>query len=295
MDWSKSKSIFIVVFLILDVFLYSLYLNRHTEAQKVPILGEKNIEARLKDDNITYGVLPANIEKAAYISGKVKNFKDEKLQLQNVQNMIIEDDNKLVVHLRESVKIPTTLEKATFNEFLKQQVYNGTSYSLWKIDEENRKATFFQSVNNRTIYYNINGVLTIYWNEDNEIVMYEQTILENIEEYEEEETLLTPVQVFQALYSKGLLKPDSRITEMKLGYSTLVQLTQTQVFVPTWEVQVKTADDNIEEYFVNAVEGKVIDVQVDSSKVEEVESEEEALEAEEVKDAKEVLKEVDIE
>jgi regulatory protein YycI of two-component signal transduction system YycFG len=294
MDWSKSKSIFIVVFLILDVFLYSLYLNRHTEAQKVPILGEKNIEARLKDDNITYGVLPANIEKASYISGKVKNFQNEKVQLQNVQNATIEDSNKLVVQLRESVKIPETLEGVNFSEFLKQYVYNGTSYSLWKVDEENRQATFFQSVNNRTIYYNINGVLTIYWNEDNEIVMYEQTILEKIEEYDEEETLLTPVQVFQALYSKGLLKPDSRIMEMKLGYSTLVQLTQTQVFVPTWEVQVKTADENIEEYFVNAVEGKVIDVQLDSSKVEEVENEE-ALEAEEVKEAKEVLKEVDIE
>lgn len=292
MDWSKSKSIFIVVFLILDVFLYSLYLNRHTEAQQVPILGEKNIEVRLKDDNITYGALPTNIEKASYISGRVKNFEEEKVQLKNVQTATIENNNKLIVQLREPVKIPNTLEEANFSEFLKQYVYNGANYSLWLVDEENRRATFFQSVNNRTIYYNNNGVLTVYWNEDNEIVMYEQTILEKIEEYEEEETLLTPIQVIQALYAKGMLKPDSRITNMKLGYSTLVQLT-TQVFVPTWEVQVNTSDDNTEEYFVNAVEGKVIDVQIDSSKVEEVENEVEgALESEEVKEAK---KEVDTE
>lgn len=293
MDWSKSKSIFIVVFLILDVFLYSLYLNRLTEAKQVPILGEKNIEARLKDDNITYGVLPSNVEKAAYISGKVKNFEEEKIPLQNVQKSTVANKNKLIVQLREPVKIPDTLEGTSFNEFLKQFIYNGTTYSLWKVDEENRRATFFQSVNNRTIYYNINAVLTVYWNEENEIVMYEQTILEKIEEYEEEEALLTPVQVIQALYAKGMLKPDSRITDMKLGYSTLIPLTQTQVFVPTWEVQVKTADKSTEEYFVNAVEGKVIDVQSDSSKVEEIENEvDEALEAEEIKEAK---KEVDIE
>ncbi len=293
MDWSKSKSIFIVVFLILDVFLYSLYLNRLTEAKQVPILGEKNIEARLKDDNITYGVLPSNVEKAAYISGKVKNFEEEKIPLQNVQKSTVANKNKLIVQLREPVKIPDTLEGTSFNEFLKQFIYNGTTYSLWKVDEENRRATFFQSINNRTIYYNINAVLTVYWNEENEIVMYEQTILEKIEEYEEEEALLTPVQVIQALYAKGMLKPDSRITDMKLGYSTLIPLTQTQVFVPTWEVQVKTADKSTEEYFVNAVEGKVIDVQSDSSKVEEIENEvDEALEAEEIKEAK---KEVDIE
>lgn len=58
---------------------------------------------------------------------------------------------------------------------------------------------------------------------------------------------------------------------MKLGYSTLVQLTQTQVFVPTWDIRVETEDDNQEEYFVDAVEGKVIDVNLDMVNVEEIE------------------------
>ena len=50
---------------------------------------------------------------------------------------------------------------------------------------------------------------------------------------------------------------------MKLGYSTLIQVTQTQVFAPTWEVRVQVADGKEEQYFVNAVEGKVIDIQKD--------------------------------
>ncbi|MBH9787687.1 transcriptional regulator, partial [Clostridioides difficile] len=51
--------------------------------------------------------------------------------------------------------------------------------------------------------------------------------------------------------------------------STLVKLTRTQVLVPTWEVQVKLSDGTKEEYFVNAVEGKVIEIQEDKQESEE--------------------------
>ena len=65
----------------------------------------------------------------------------------------------------------------------------------------------------------------------------------------------------RALYEKGLLVPDTTIVHMKLGYSTLVPLTETQVFVPTWEVRLHLPDDTIETYFVNnSVEGKVVDL-----------------------------------
>lgn len=271
MDWSKSKSIFIAVFLILDIFLYTLYLDRHTEAQQYKVLGEKDIEARLKDDNITYHALPMNIEPASYISARVSKFKAEDLQLQNFQNVSIENDSKLLVTMEEPVKLRNINDKTSFTEFVQMNVPNGAFYTLWEVDTENKTATFFQQVNDRTVYYNINGVVTIYWNEEEEVVMYEQTMLENIEAYEEKENLLPPIQVIQALYAKGLLKPDSRIVQMNLGYSTLVQLTQAQVFVPTWEVRVETADGMIEEYFVNAVEGKVIDVKIDLTNVVDVE------------------------
>ncbi|QCR34307.1 two-component system regulatory protein YycI [Lysinibacillus sp. SGAir0095] len=272
MDWSKSKSIFIVVFLILDVFLYSLYLNRHTEAQLAQgeSLSEKTIEARLKEDNITYGMLPTNIEKAAYISGKVVNFEEESPKIENAKDVWI-DKNKLVVTLKEPVEIKNIDEATSYNDFLKLNVYEGASYTLWQIDKENKSATFFQTVNTRTLYYILNGLVTVYWNDQNEIVEYEQTLLEDIAAYEEEKVLSTPLTAIQNLYNKGLLLPNSKITKMNLGYTTLVQFTQTQVFVPTWEIQVQTENGEVREYFVNAVQGGVLDLTLDASKVEEVE------------------------
>ena len=56
MDWNKTKSIFIGVFLILNIFLYSQYLKSYNESKQLSEgLGEKTkIEAGLKEENITY-------------------------------------------------------------------------------------------------------------------------------------------------------------------------------------------------------------------------------------------------
>ncbi|MDD1501328.1 MULTISPECIES: two-component system regulatory protein YycI [unclassified Lysinibacillus] len=269
MDWNRTKSIFIFVFLILNIFLYWLYLNRYNEAQSVEILGEKTIEARLKDDNITYGPLPNSNESASYITGKVHNFKN-----------IVNDDNQRVsftdekhAHIRVNfinpVKLRNISDDASFTDFVHTNVKDGDSYALWKVDREERVAIFFQKKNNRMFYYNDSALLKVQWNLENEVTMYEQTMIDNIEEMEQQETVIPPLQIFQTLYNKGLLKSESRIKHVKLGYSTFSNLTQTQVLIPTWEVQVELPDGEIEEYFVDAIDGKIIEIQGDKQKAEE--------------------------
>lgn len=232
------------------------------EAQQVKVPSEKTIEARLKDDQITFNMLPTHIETAPYISAKVMNFNEEDIEVENFQHVSMED-NKLIVTLKEPVKLRNVKDRASFNEFVRNNVYNGFSYLLWEINEEEQSATFFQRVEDKTIYYNIHGVIKIYWNEDNEVIMYEQTMLYDFEKFEEEENLLTPLQIIQVLYARSLLRQESHIADMNLGYSTLVQTTQTQVFVPTWKVRVIGPSETEEEYFVDAVKGKIIDVQSD--------------------------------
>lgn len=272
MDWNKTKSIFIAVFLVLNVFLYSQYLNIYKEAQKLEVLGETTkIEARLKEDNITYITLPMNIETASYLSGKMKHFQSTELPYFTNQDAVIEDETMLHVTMEKPVKLRDLKDKDSFKEFVQMYVSEGDSYVLWEYDEESREAIFFQRMNDRTLYYNVGGIVKIYWNAAGEVFSYEQTMLEKLEDLEQQETILPPIQIIQVLYGRNLLKADSQITVMKLGYSTLVQLTQTQVFAPTWEVRVKTADGTEEYFFVNAVEGKIIDIEQNFIGIDDVE------------------------
>lgn len=238
-----------------------MYLDRYNEAQNVEILGEKTIESRLKEDNISYEVLPTTVHTATYISGRVKTFNKKDFAFLN-QTIQIRHDTEVTSILNVPVKLRNVEDESSFTDFLKVNVLNGDSYTLWKVNRDKRYALFFQQIDGDTIYYNQNGFVKVYWNKTGEVYQYEQTMLERLENLEQQENILPPIQVIQALYSKGLLKNDSHITQMRLGYSTLVQLTQTQVFTPTWEVRVKSADGT-EEFFVNAIEGKVLEIQND--------------------------------
>ena len=271
MDWSKTKSIFIGVFLILNVFLYSQYLNTYSEAQKLELLGtSKDIEARLKEENITYvDGLTESIETPPYISAKAKKYSLDELPANSNQNYRLINDYKLVVTFKAPIKLISTKQEATLNDFLRQYVYEGQSFELWEIDEKARTATFFQRFNDRVLYYNENGEVKVYWNENGEVFRYEQSMLENIEEIEQKKSIMPPLQVLQTLYAKNLLKPDSHITTVKLGYSTLIREPKTQLLTPTWKVRVQVADGKEEQYFVNAIEGKVIDIPQDIQDVEE--------------------------
>ena len=257
MDWNKTKSIFIVVFLILNVFLYWQYLDAYNEAQRVELLSEKKIDSILNDENITYKDLPLDISEAPYISAQVKTYNLNELpKIPNV-NYKLMTENQLQAIITKPVSLGTDITTIKLTEFLQQFVYKGSEFSLWEIDEDARIATFFQNVNGHTLYYNVNGYVKIYWNVDNEIFMYEQAMLEKVT-IEDKQKIVAPLQVIDELYTENLLKTGAEIVDMKLGYSSRIQLTQAQLFTPTWEIRVKS-DGEQQTFFVNAVNPKVIE------------------------------------
>lgn len=240
------------------MFLYQQYLTAYNEAQRVELLSEKKIESILNDEKITYKNLPDNIYEAPYISAKVKNYTLEELPARQYVSYKLITESQMQAIFSKPVELGNDVTKLKVNEFLQQFVYEGSQFKLWEIDEESRTATFFQNVNNHTLYYNVNGYVKIYWNMDNEIFMYEQAMLEKVEPLEQQENIIAPLQIIDELYTENLLTTGAEIVDMKLGYSSLVQLTQTQLFTPTWEVRVKT-DGEQQIFFVNAVDPKVIE------------------------------------
>ncbi|SDN85912.1 Two-component signal transduction system YycFG, regulatory protein YycI [Psychrobacillus sp. OK028] len=260
MDWSKTKTIFIIVFSILNVFLLSLYLNRYNASQQIDKPNDTPIEEKLILDNIKVLATNDEIKEASYVSGTVHNFNQEEIEELSNQTIEIAAKDKIISTFDEPIKIT---DENTLEKIVHEQVINGAAYSLWKIDEENNTAILFQQVNKRLVYYNSNAKLLVRWNEENELIGYEQTILDDLENFNMSQKLLPHMQVINKLYDNSLLKPDSMIKEIKLGYSTLAQLTETQVFAPTWHILVELLDGTIEEYFVNAVEGRVVDIQTE--------------------------------
>lgn len=265
MDWSKTKTIFIIVFSILNVFLYSVYINNYNEEQELEVLGESNIESDLKNANISVGNLPVSTEKVTYVSGKINTFDNFDFDQVTRNQIITVSDNMIIEGTMKKPEKLEALNEKTLTEFLKRTVFKGEEYRLWQIDKSAREATFFQVMNDKMIFYNQSATIKVYWSEKEEITKYEQTMFGSLKAVGEKSMLIKPIQAIKTIFEKGYLKDYTTISFVNLGYSTLVPLTETQVLSPTWHIRAMVPDENgrkkQQDFFVNAVDNQILDIE----------------------------------
>ncbi|WP_252504950.1 two-component system regulatory protein YycI [Sporosarcina sp. Marseille-Q4943] len=278
MDWNKTKTIFIVVFSILNIFLYFLYLNQRTEAQNVQVAGKASIEDLMKQENITYNLPQVVKNDFSHIFADVKSFSEEELETLEDQSIVIVDNTTIESEMIIPVSIRNEKEDYHFNDFLAKYIWHGAEYEFWEVDKEKRKAIFFQKVDGEPIFYSPNATLTIYWDENYEVTHYEQRMLEEFSSKNLKRDMLTQDEAVGSLVTRGYLKQDSKVLKVTPGYSATLVSTKNQVFAATWNIRVELKDGTIENHFINAIEGKVIDFhleKMEEEELDEVEDEEE--------------------
>jgi regulatory protein YycI of two-component signal transduction system YycFG len=255
MDWSKIKTIFIITFLILDVYLLYQFMKIR-DANKYELTTESSVEDKLKADEIQYVELPKVPIKEQYLSAKPKLFtKGDVAKLKGQTALLKEPSSTFQVTVDKPFQVSNKFEPAELASFIKENILYGDHYIFWEKNDKKNTITYFQQYENSPMYKNINGMIIFTLNSDNQIISYQQTYLEGIEKLTAKEAILPPLKAIETLHQKGVLKPKSKITKIELGYSTLIQLAASQVLAPTWRIVV---DDN-ESLFVNAFEGQIID------------------------------------
>ena len=197
----------------------------------------------------------------SYVSADTASFSKDELDKFKNQTFVISSETILKSTLNESFKIKNSKGDYQFKTFLEDYVPYGKEYLLWEIIEENQFAVFFQKVEDYPIYFNTNAMLIIFWDAEGNIVNYEQQRFGEFEHFNKKKDILSPRDVINTLYSRDFLKKDSKVTSVSLGYSTLITLTKTQVFAPTWRVRVELKNGEYEDHFVNAIEGKIVEFQ----------------------------------
>lgn len=254
MDWSKTKTIFIVIFFILDIFLLTVFLNKHTASQ-FEIIEETSIQDKLKNDDIKYHKLPDEVDKTPLITAKTKTFTKKEVENLHKQKASLTSDQTMIIsHLDKSIPLEGNWQDHLKN-FVKDEVLHGDHYQYWGYDKDKKQIIFYQEFKGKKIFKNGSGQLLFEVNDNNEIDSYEQTMLEEIEE-NNKESVLPATQAVNNLYKNGMLKPNSTIKKAELGYYTLVQLTESQVLSPTWHFAIEHKG-KVDDLFVNAFDGSI--------------------------------------
>ncbi|MBO1624174.1 two-component system regulatory protein YycI [Bacillus arachidis] len=258
MDWNRIKTIFIVTFFILDLFLVFQFISKQ-DSNQLDLMAETRVDQQLKDDNITVGDLPKEPRKDSFITAKNKEFKEEDIRSLKNQTVTLQGANTIVSKLKEPLLNAKTLSKDKYSEFLKSYVLDGQKYEFGKA--EATKIYFFQKYKDKPIFYNDHGMIVVDINEKGEFVSYTQTMLTDLKEMGEnekakEQEIITAQTALENLFFKNEIKQNTHFKEAQIGYATLVtsSASNMQVLAPTWNLKT----DRKVDYFVNAIEGQVI-------------------------------------
>lgn len=261
MDWSRTKLIFIVAFLVLDLFLgYQLYQKQSDN--KLEYLSESflEIEDRLSSMNISYPELPEVPKKLTHIIGQTHTFtEDELLELKSegISYRTVNEDQKLISDFSKVMSFSYSYNESDPDSFLEAFTLFHEDYTLAEyLSTKDEELVFVQTYEGRPIYQkedNVRGQITVTLNKEGNITGFEQTYLDTNEQGGEQE-LLSALKAIDQLLINGKLFTNERITLVELGYYSLVE-GKLQVLAPTWLIEV----NGNRLYYVNAVNGLIDD------------------------------------
>lgn len=276
MEWNRTKTIFIIVFLILDIFLAFQYFDKRSNNQ-FPILEKSTLQEDMKADHISYGNLSKETSKGSSISAQKRVFKQSEIKSlkgQKPKALMNTAKENALTEIEMEFETPIALPKADMETkargIVNEEIIDGNKYKLWKVDKSGKQIVFFQTYNGNYIFQDRQnddntemGEVVLYLNNKNEVVSYKQSMLQDIKEVKTE-SLISAVGAVEALYYPDYLKKYSKIKSAELGYFTQYPLASAQIFVPVWRIEVerKTDDKTIhEEFIVDARDGALLQSQ----------------------------------
>ncbi|MED4647963.1 WalRK two-component regulatory system regulator WalI [Bacillus inaquosorum] len=277
MEWNKTKSIFIVAFLILDIFLGYQFFQKWQATSKEYEVIKNDVEHDMKADHITYEGLNKEATEGYRITANQKTFTKEEIEALKDQKPLMDmpsDDHK-VTSLKMKFTNPIALSKKNIEDdaqtLVSSKIQDGEKYKLWKVDKSKKEIVFFQTYEGHYIYQktdnssNMIGQVVLHLNAKNEVVSYDQTTLETFKQIQKE-SLITEMDAVELLYYQNQLKEYCTIKSVKFGYVAQYPLTSTQVLAPVWRItveydkKVNGEKKTVQEYFtVNALESTILD------------------------------------
>ncbi|MFS0788707.1 two-component system regulatory protein YycI [Shouchella sp. 1P09AA] len=263
MNWNRTKSIFIVVFLLLNVFLGWQFVDRVMEGQLQSIEQAPEIVERLNDNNITLpdGNVNTSDARGVVLEGSRTSFTSEEIEQLEDEGHSVEAQgqtpNEIRVELSEPIDIHSALSTSTdegFAPFLAENVLYSDQYVFSKREDD--LLHFNQTYNQVDTFIDNDEALTLELNDDDEVVAYEQQRY-SFDENRDERDIIPYMDALRVLLDNHYLSMNNSVEKIEFGYYSLSDQTP-RFFSPMWAVTVDRSSADAEEkdmrvYLVNAL------------------------------------------
>lgn len=247
MDFKKIQIIFLIIFVSIDIFLFSLFhqsANLQTENNSKG--SDTEIIKQMGNDQIdVMPKLSTKNQDGYYLSALYDNsLRDNRNNLENQKTTY---SNHL---LRSSFKRPIELDPDSYHQeiqhLMKRSSFmiHGNEYVYSSMLSTKNTVVFLQKNDYGTLYGTKYGKITFDVNNDHLLVGYSQSYMSNVNILREKSDIISPAKALVWLYQYNEIPDNSKINWVHLYYTKLLSIKNNVVFIPTWTIGMTTNGDS---------------------------------------------------
>lgn len=232
MDWKLSKSIYILVFLIINIVLVIVLYNQNRTSDSMEIRKNNTVQ---KSDNYKINVNMTEEIKLTVLNGTRKEFQSETSSEESTNQGMLKSISKVQ---------DLDFEPSHVKEYVDQEMYKGSEYT-YNSDRSNKEILYFNQMYNSLPIFNNSAARIKVVNKDEDMQL-EQGYIENISanEYSKKEQVNDPLEVVEELMKDKEISKEAVILSSTLGYYlVLLHDDSNQVLLrPKWKLIIEEKD-----------------------------------------------------
>lgn len=262
MNFKKIIWIFFLAFIVLDIFLIYSYTqqNDYVDATTNTVNGNEasSILKSIHNDQITTGKISQAKGVGYYIASADDDYLRDKADQLNFVSWAY-NNHRLTVTFATMVKLGTNPQK-TMKALLNKenQVINGKDYRYAASLSSKNTLVYTQLVHGKPVYSSAGQIrFTV---KNGYVTGYTQGYLSKVQTLREKKETISQQRALVWLYQYNKLPSNSTIEWSDLGYTKLLAVNNSTIYIPTWNFYIKNnASGNYYYRRINAFTGTVME------------------------------------
>lgn len=265
MDFRKVENIFLITFLLLNIYLLISYLNRTDIQQASTAPGQVNLIREMEQLGIDLPNLTEEQPEVYYIQADSHELLEENAnQLENQAGSIDQDGSLYTSILSSAIELEGNLDDGftaedfdMLDDFINSDaVLFGEEYTFLRFDRDQNRFIYAQEVEGMPIADGTSQI-SLFYGSDGEIISYQQTYAGPAITQGSPQAVITNRRAVEILFENSEISSNSTVNQPVLTYHRTLYLEDLSMYGPVWYVPV--SDGSGERILrVDALEGTII-------------------------------------
>lgn len=238
MDWKLTKSLYILVFLIINLALiFMLYNKQQDSVQKI-----EDTPNVLEETNIDVSNIPEHEPmKLNVLTGEIEEFEDvEEIDEEDIETM--NAAHSITVEYGEGDQAPD-MNRESLERYKTESIYRGEDYEYDEVMSTGNWMIFNQQFKGYPVF-NHESARLVFRGEGTEAEAYEQARLKNLREnsYSTPAAVRAPEEGIIDLYQRDRISEEAVVENARLGYYVILNDGEQVMLRPKWEFRISDQD-----------------------------------------------------